>query len=161
MSGSASYYMPYYSGPVTDRNGNPTAGFTRYQMAIFNRTGKERGTDTAYDTQRITAAISAANKAETDAQSAIGQASSAQGTATMALAEAQSASAEVTVLGDAVKTAEVDAQSALLAAQDVLILTLLTSSAQWAKAAQSLDDAALMAAQSQIWPSLLLQSSQA
>lgn len=138
MSGSsaANYYMPYYSGPVADRNGNPTAGFTRYQLAIFNRTGKELGTDTAYDTQRITVAISTANKAETDAQSALGQAASAQGTATMALAEAKSASAEVTVLGSAVKTAEADAQSALLAAQDVLVLTLLTYGSLTAKTAQ-------------------------
>lgn len=40
---AASYYMPYYAGPVTDGRGNPTAGFTRYQLALFNRTGKEQG----------------------------------------------------------------------------------------------------------------------
>lgn len=132
-SAAASYYMPYYSGPVTDGRGNPTPGFTRFQLALFNRTGKEAGTDTSYNVGQITLALDTARRAQAGAQSA-------QKTA---------------------DTAEADAQSALLAAQDVLIFTMLTSSAQWAKAAQSLDDAALMAAQSQIWPSLLLQSSPA
>lgn len=149
MSGSsaATYYMPYYSGPVTDGNGNPTIGFTRFQLALFNRTGKEQGTDANYNVEQITLALNTAKNAETDAQAALGQAAAAQGTGSNALAQAEQAG--------------LDAKSALLAAQDVLIFTMLTSSAQWAKAAQSLDDAALMAAQSQIWPSLLLQSSPA
>ncbi|WP_406238200.1 hypothetical protein ACF3NX_12655 [Acetobacter orientalis] len=151
---SSNYYMPYYTGPVTDGKGNPTVGFTRYQLALFNRTGKEQGTDASYNVEQITLALNTAKRAETDAQSAIGQAAAAQATATTALAKANQAE-------DDAQSAEADAKSALLAAQDVLVLTLLTSSAQWAKAAQYLDDAALMAAQSQIWPSLLLQSSQA
>lgn len=144
---ASNYYIPYYSGPVTDGNGNPTIGFTRFQLALFNRTGKEQGTDANYNVEQITLALNTAKNAETDAQAALGQAAAAQGTGSNALAQAEQAG--------------LDAQSALLAAQDVLIFTMLTSSAQWAKAAQSLDDAALMAAQSQIWPSLLLQSSPA
>lgn len=151
---ASSYYMPYYSGPVTDGKGNPTVGFTRYQLALFNRTGKEQGTDATYNVQQITLAITTANKAEADAQTAQGAASSAQATAAVALAEAISAQKDAA-------QASVDSQSALKAAEGVLVMTLLTSSAQAAKTAQFLDDAALMSALNQIWPSHLSQSSQA
>ena len=160
-STAASYYMPYYSGPVTDGNGNPTIGFTRFQLALFNRTGKEQGTDATYNVEQITLALNTAKRAETDAQSALAQAAAAQGVASSALSQSAQAETDALDAKDSASKAEDDAQSALLAAQDVLIFTMLTSSAQWAKAAQSLDDAALMAAQSQIWPSLLLQSSPA
>ncbi|MBF0850438.1 hypothetical protein HKD27_05800 [Gluconobacter sp. R75690] len=158
---AASYYMPYYSGPVTDGNGNPTVGFTRYQLAMFNRTGKEPGTDATYNVQQTELALSTANKAETDAQSALNAAAAAQGTASSALAQATQAETDAEEALSVASQAELDAQSALKVAEDMLIMTLLTSSAQVAKTAQSLDDAAFMAAQSQIWPSLLLQSSQA
>ena len=160
-SSASNYYMPYYSGPVTDQNGNPTVGFTRYQLALFNRTGKEPGTDAAYNVQQTELALSTANKAEADAQSALSAASAAQGTASSALAQATQAETDAQQALSAANQAELDAQSALKAAEDVLIMTLLTSSSFTAKTAQSLDDAALMAAQSQTWPSQLLQSSQA
>lgn len=160
-SSQANYYMPYYSGPVTDGKGNPTAGFTRFQLALFNRTGQEQGTDGAYNVQQIMLAISTANEANANAGSALDAAASAQGVASSALTQSSQAVQEAADARKLAETASEDVQSALLAAQDVLIFTMLTSSAQWAKAAQSLDDAALMAAQSQIWPSLLLQSSPA
>lgn len=157
----ANYYMPYYSGPVTDSKGNATPAFTRYQLALFNRTGKEQGMDAVYDTQQITLALDTANKAEADAQTAIRNAATAQAAAEAAAQQAADAETDALAAQSAAAQAEADAQSALKAAQDVLVMTLLTSSAQAAKTAQSLDDAALLSAQSQIWPSLLLQSSQA
>lgn len=150
----SNYYMPFYSGPVTDGKGNPTAGFTRYQLALFNRTGKEPGTDATYNTEQIEEALTTAKEAETDAKAALSSASAAITQATQAETDARSALLVAS-------QAELDAQSALKAAEDVLIITLLTSSSFTAKTAQSLDDAALMAAQSQTWPSQLLQSSQA
>lgn len=161
MTGSkpSSYYIPYYSGPVVDAKGNATPGFARYQLAVFNRTGQERGMDATYDLQQITLALKTANEAEADAHTAQSMAATAQGTASEALAAAKQATTAAQVAQIAAEKAEQDAQSAMMATEDVLIMTLLTSSSLTAKTAQSLDDAALMAAQSQIWPSQSLQSS--
>ncbi|BCZ75907.1 hypothetical protein [Acetobacter phage phiAX1] len=148
------YYMPFPTGPVVDNNRNMTVTFQRFMLSLFNRTGKEQGVDSLYDEQQIGVAIEKADQAEADAQGAQAMAQAAQAAASTA--QATAAAAIVTA-----NEAEADAQSALKAAEDVLIMTLLTSSAQVAKTAQSLDDAALIAAQSQTWPSQLLQSSQA
>ncbi|MBS1091042.1 hypothetical protein JK208_05405 [Gluconobacter sp. Dm-74] len=148
------YYMPFPTGPVVDNNRNMTVTFQRFMLSLFNRTGKEQGVDSLYDEQQTGVAIEKADQAETDARGAQAMAQAAQATASTAQATAAAAIATA-------NEAEADAQSALKAAEDVLIRTLLTSSAQVAKTAQSLDDAALMAAQSQTWPSQLLQSSQA
>lgn len=149
----STYYMPFPTGPVVDANRNMTLTFQRFMLAIFNRTGKEQGVDGLYDEQQVGVAINKADQAEADAQTAEAAAQTAQATASAAQGAASAAMAEATM-------AENDAQSALKAAEDVLIMSLLTSSAQVAKTAQSLDDAAIMAAQSQIWPSQMLQSSQ-
>lgn len=160
-SSEDNYYMPYYCGPVTDGRGNPTVGFTRYQLSLFNRTGKERGSDAKYTSQQITLAVKLANKAETDAQLAIGQSSSAQAAAAVALSEAIQADSDAKEAQKTADAAGQDAKSALLAAEDLLVLTLLTYGSLTAKTAQSLDDAALNAAQSQIlWPFLRSQSNQ-
>ena len=169
------YYMPFPTGPVVDNNRNMTVTFQRFMLSLFNRTGKEQGVDSLYDEQKIGVAIEKADQAEADAQIAQETPQTAQETASASQAAASAAqvsaaAAQSTADAGVIATAKAqetaddavaDAQSALKAAEDVLIMTLLTSSAQVAKTAQSLDDAALIAARSQTWPSQLLQSSQA
>ena len=145
----ANYQTQFVVGPFVGANGYLSQQAQRFMLTLYNRTGSSAGVDMDYEVGQINLALfqaqaaqKAAAQAEDDAQTALTSAAAAQSVASSALAQAA--------------TAEKDAQSAMKAAEDVLIVTLLTSSAQVAKTAQSLDDAALMAAQSQIWPSQLL-----
>lgn len=154
MNKAANYQTAFPQGPVTNNGLMISAEWQRSWLTLWNRTGGALGVDMTYQVGQISLAINTAQtaqktatQAEENAQEAIKAAASAEQDAQTAIKSASQA--------------EEDAQSALKAVEDVLIMTLLTSSAQVAKTAQSLDDAALMAAQSQIWPSQLLQSSQA
>ncbi|MBO1361914.1 hypothetical protein J2D73_19205 [Acetobacter sacchari] len=152
MSGNIN--TPFIGNRLCNADGTLTQQGQVFVMSLWQRTGGATGVDASTLNVDVQSAEALAATANANAAAASSNAAQAQGQAATAILSANNAQTTAA-------QAEQDAQTALSNAQDVLIVTMLTSSAQVAKTAQSLDDAAAFAALSQIWPSQLLQSSQA
>ncbi|MBS1063437.1 hypothetical protein JK185_10320 [Gluconobacter wancherniae] len=158
MSGSLN--TPFIGNKLCNADGTLTAQGQQFVLSLWNRTGGAAGISIAAVESEAEAAQKTAKAAQNTATTASETASSALITAAAAQTSAVSAQTTAESANQSALQAEADAQTALSATEDVLITSMLTSSAIAAKTAQFLDDVAIEATLSQIWPSQFLQSSQ-
>lgn len=166
-TGPANLQTQFVVGQFVTPNGFLSPQAQRLMLLIYNRTGGAPGVDMTYEVTQITLALTTAQaaqkeaeQAEVDAQTGIAAAKTAQATAVSAMAEAMDAQ-------DNAAKAETDAQegianaaaaqetanTAVSDAEGVLIIALLTSSANQATAGHILDEATLLGVLNRTCPS--------
>lgn len=88
---AANYQTAFPQGPITSTGLMISMEWQRAFLTVWNRTGGAPGIDMTYQVSQITQALKAAQAAESDAQSAIRSAASAQNAAAKAQASADAA----------------------------------------------------------------------
>jgi len=149
----ANYQTAFPQGPIAQAGGRVSLEWQRFFLNGWNRTGGAPGVDMTYEVTQIDLALNTAQaaqkiaeQAETDAQTGITDAKAAQDDADTAQKAAEAADADA-------KAAQQTANTAVSDAEGVLVIALLTSSANQATAGHILDEAALLGVLNRTCPS--------
>jgi len=149
----ANYQTAFPQGPIAQTGGRISLEWQRFFLNGWNRTGGAAGIDMTYEVTQIDLALTTAQaaqkiaeQAETDAQTGIANAKAAQTSADKAERDAQTGIANAA-------SAQQTANTAVSDAEGVLIIALLTSSANQATAGHILDEATLLGVLNRTCPS--------